>query len=309
MKKILCLGDACADVVIPFGAVKKGLSAYPEFTPGGTAANTASALARLSVPCAFLGKAGNDYFGKEMKTALQKDGADVTHFTLDSALSSTLILVVLDEENERYPFLMPRKDPAHLYLYRQDLPESLLDDCDFVHTTGLMLFENPAAEAVCSFLELCKKKGVPVSLDINLRVETQKMDTTYLRRALNCTTYLFGSAREELQPLTGEKDAESAARSLVTKERVVISRMGAEGATVYTQNEAFFCGAYKVSVADTLGAGDCYNSGFLLGLYEGASLAAANRLGCAAAALNLTKPGARNAPSRVELAQFLASRP
>jgi len=305
MKRILCIGDACADIVIPFGSVRQGRDAAPSFMPGGTVANTASGLGRLGVACSFLGKAGRDYYGRGMKEALERDGVDTTRFTLREELASVQILVVIDEANERFPFLMPREAPSHLALFPEDLPETLLEQFDMVHTSGLMLFEDPAASSVCGFLEKCSRAGVPVSLDINLRVETLEKDRRHLYRAMDCAAYLLGSAADELMPLTGCGDAESAARCLVTEKRTVVSRLGAEGACVYTPTETFRCGGYPVRVADTLGAGDCYNSGFLYALTKGWGLARANRCGCAAAALNLTKPGARNGPTEEELSAFM----
>ncbi len=305
MKRILCLGDACADVLIPYGGAKRGESVEPQFTPGGTVANTASGLGRLGADCAFLGKAGNDYFGKKMRDALAKDGVDVSRFMLDDALSSVLILVVIDEAGDRFPFLMPRVRPSHLELYAGDLPDALLDTFDIVHTSGLMLFENPAADAVCGFLERCAEKGKQISIDVNLRIETMQQDFGYLKRAIACASYLLGSGAEELAPLAGLDDADAAARYFVNDTRAVVSRLGAAGARVYSRDGVSDCGGFRVDVADTLGAGDCYNSGFLYALAAGKSLETANICGCAAAAMNLTKSGARNCPSEQELRAFL----
>lgn len=159
MKRVLCVGDACADLLIPYGHARNGREAKVGFAPGGTVANTASGLGRLGADCAFAGVAGQDEYGEEMKNSLALDGVDVSRFRLREGLSSTMVMVVLDENQERYPFLLPRDRQAHLELRREDLPESLLEGVDYVHTSGLMLFENPAAEAVCAFLELCKRRG------------------------------------------------------------------------------------------------------------------------------------------------------
>lgn len=306
MKPILCLGDACADLVIPYGAAKQGGDVSVQYFPGGASANTASGLGRLGVPCLFLGKAGDDYFGRRMKAALAQDGVDTRCFALDPALCSVMILAVIDETGDRFPFLVPRVRPSHLELYDADLPASLLGEIGLVHTTGLMLFENPAAEAVCGFLERCRAAGIPVSLDINLRLETARQNDRCLRRALECATYVLGSGEEELAPLAGLSDPLAAAASFVRPGRAVVCRLGTRGAAALDSTGTSFCPAFPVPVADTLGAGDAYNSGFLYALYNGMPLAAANRRGCAAAALNLTQPGARNCPTAAALEAFLA---
>lgn len=305
MKQILCLGDACADIVIPYGAAKNGGQVFPEFTCGGTAANTASGLGRLGADCAFLGKAGDDYFGRAMKTALQTDGVNADYFILDEKLSSVLVLVVIDEKNERYPFLMPRENPSHLQLFDEDIPDRLLEQVSFVHTTGLMLFEEPAAVAVCRFLKKCAARGIKVSLDLNLRIETLQQKREHLLQAIENVDYLLGSGIDEFVPLTGISDPFEAARSLVTDKRTIICRMGDRGSVVMDRNGESRCEAFQVKIADTLGAGDAFNSGFLWALAKGERLDYANRAGCAAAAINITKPGARNCPNEQELLSFL----
>jgi len=305
MKQILCLGDACADIVIPFGAAKSGMQVFPDFSCGGTAANTASGLGRLGADCTFLGKAGDDFFGRAMKNALQCDGVNTDYFILDNNLSSVLILVVIDEKNERFPFLMPRENPSHLQLFDEDIPDRLLEQVSFVHSTGLMLFEEPAAGAVCRCLEKCAACGIKVSLDLNLRIETLQQNRGYLLKAINSVDYLFGSGLDEFVPLTGINDPLEAARSLVTEKRTVICRMGDRGSVALEQNGEYRCEAFSVNVADTLGAGDAFNSGFLWALAKGESLQFANRAGCAAAAINISKTGARNCPNEQELLSFL----
>lgn len=134
------------------------------------------------------------------------------------------------------------------------------------------------------------------------------MDMQYLRRAIASADILLGSAEDELVPLSGCPEAVAAAKSLVTDKRAVVARLGAKGATVYTPADEFHSDGFPVLVADTLGAGDCYNSGFLFALCQGYNLAFANTCGCATAAVNLTKPGARHCPTRIELFTFLQGR-
>ncbi|MGB8215569.1 MAG: sugar kinase [Anaerolineales bacterium] len=307
MKQILCLGDACADIIIPYGTAKKGMNAAPEFTCGGASANTASGLGKLGASCAFLGKAGEDYFGRTMKTALEKDGVDTKYFILDKDLSSVMIMVVIDENNDRFPFRIPREKSSYLELYDADIPEDVLEQISFVHTTGLMLFEEPAAGTVCRFLEKCARQGKGISLDINFRIEIANLDRKYLYQAMECADYLLGSGIDEIVPLTGISDPIKAAKSLVTKKRTVVCRMGDKGSIAFDSLGEYGSGAFSVEVVDTLGAGDAFNSGFLWALSKGKPIQSANQTGCAAAALNLTKRGAHNCPNEKELLSFMAT--
>lgn len=305
MKRILCIGDACADLTIPYGAAKKGdFSAEPKLYPGGSVANTASGLGRLGVDCAFFGKAGNDYYGIQMRRALADDGVDVGRFLLDENCLSTQILVVIDEQGDRFPFLMPRENPGYLQLFPEEFPNET--DFDAVFTSGLMLFQKPAAPNICDYLERCRNSGVKVFVDVNLRLETRTQDRTHLMRALRCADYIFASLEDDLIPLTETEDIDEAARRLVSEHQTLIVRMGSKGARVYGKNGVSHCDGFPVEVADTLGAGDCYNSGFLYALSNGRSVEEANVCGCAAASVGITKTGARNCPNEAALTAFLA---
>ena len=65
--------------------------------------------------------------------------------------------------------------------------------------------------------------------------------------------------------------------------------------------------AFAVTPVDTAGAGDCFIGYVVAGLDQGLSRAEALRLGAAAAALKVTRPGTADAiPSRAEVDAFLA---
>lgn len=318
VKPILCLGDACPDIVLPYGRARQMLShmeqdepilcndIYAQYTPGGSIANTASGLARLGCSCWFAGKAGDDFWGHYLKEAFLKDGVDTRHFILDPRLQTIMVIAVVGEDNDRIPFLVPRENPSHLQLLPQDLPDSLSDEIGWVHTSGIMLHNEPAAKTITEFLEGCAARNIPISLDINLRIEAMGQESEWLRRSIACCNVLFGSGYDELMPLTGKSTPEEASRSLVTKDRVVVCRMGDKGSTLYTHAEESHQPAFNVPVIDTIGAGDVFNSGFLAAVTSGLPLSVANKYGCAAAAMNLMHQGARNCPIKEELMDFLS---
>ena len=101
--------------------------------------------------------------------------------------------------------------------------------------------------------------------------------------------------------------AEALARALATDGRVAIARLGAQGALAIAGEEVVRVPAFRVDVVDTLGAGDVFNGGFIAAMIEGYTLEESLRWGNAAAALKITRPGARGAPTREELLAFLAA--
>jgi sugar/nucleoside kinase (ribokinase family) len=64
---------------------------------------------------------------------------------------------------------------------------------------------------------------------------------------------------------------------------------------------------FAVDVVDTNGAGDAHSGAFIAALAAGAGDTAAARSANAAAALSVTRRGPATAPTREELARFLAT--
>jgi ribokinase len=90
---------------------------------------------------------------------------------------------------------------------------------------------------------------------------------------------------------------------------VVIETRGSEGVVVVQDGREELIGAPTVEAVDTTGAGDCFNGVFAAELAEGLGASAAARRAAAAAALSVTKVGAREGmPTRDELDAFLRSR-
>jgi len=87
---------------------------------------------------------------------------------------------------------------------------------------------------------------------------------------------------------------------------VVVETRGQDGAVIHRDGEEERVVAPRVQAVDTTGAGDCFNGVFAAGLAEGLEVSAAVQRATAAAALSVTKVGARDGmPSREELDAFL----
>ena len=99
-------------------------------------------------------------------------------------------------------------------------------------------------------------------------------------------------------------DAERAGRALMEAGAGgVVVTLGERGALLVTGEGAVHMPAHHAgTVAETTGAGDAFNGAFCVALAEGRSPEAAVRFGCAAAGIQVTRPGAAAAmPSRDEV--------
>lgn len=303
MSKVLCIGDACADILLPYGEALKQKDVSASFSCGGANANTAYALGKLNIDTAFAGKAGRDLYGLTMKEELRKVGVNTDHFLIDDSLVSTQILIVIDSNNDRFPFLMPKEDPSYLRIYPEDLSGIDLSDTEYILTNGMMLFDDPAASSITSLLKEAHRQNVKILLDINFRIETRNKNRKYLDQVIELSDIILGSIEDDFLPLTHAESMEEALKHL-DRNRIIVAH-DSKGSTVYTKEDLFHCDSYKVEVNDTVGAGDAFNAGFLYGLVRHEDLDQCNHYGCAVAALSVTKSGARNTPNEEELLRFL----
>ena len=312
MAQVVVLGDACVDMTIRLPDRTTGRLDLTQSTPqlhgGGTAANTAVALARLGQKVTIISAVGDDGYGRWIVKDLQGENIDTrgVHALPDSF--TPMVMALIEPDGERLVVVWPPEGGAQNEIRSETVDPDLLAGKAWLHTTGMCLRASPSREAVLHGMQLARAAGLTVSIDLNMRLElwdlSPQTKTTFMQ-AVELADVVFGSAEEEIIPLSGESTLESAARRLSGGQRVVVARMGAAGAWICAPADEVQSPAFQVQVIVTLGAGDAFNSGFIAARLAGHAAHQAGRWGNAAAALKLTRAGARGAPSRTELNDFL----
>lgn len=316
MKPVLCLGDICADIIIPYADALKAksdpascLNADVRPAEGGSAANTACAIARLGIPVLFCGTCGQDAYGQMLKAGLEREGVDTSLLRTEPDKPTQLVLLVLNEQGDRTAFACPAHLGSQHAIFEDQIPDDIVSRISWLHCNGMMLREDPAAKTQLRLMRACRDAGIPVSFDVNVRVEALKNPTfrENLMQAKRLADTILGSSIDEIPLLAEEHDAELAAEKLAEGGAVVISRSGSQGADLYRNGTRIHAPAFPVTVADTVGAGDTFDGAFiaakLCGLSDADALLEAN----AAAAICVSKTSGRGSPLRAELDAFLAS--
>ncbi len=315
MKPVLCLGDICADLIIPYAAALKAKSdpascvnADVRPAEGGSVANTACAIARLEIPVLFAGTCGLDAYGQMLKRGLEREGVDTSLLRMESDKPTQLVLLVLNEQGDRTAFACPAHLGSQHSILPDQIPADIVERISWLHVTGMMLREDPAASTQLDLMRRCREVGVPVSFDINVRVEAlqNELFAKNLGLAKELADYIFGSSFDEIPLLAGERDAELAAQKLTAHGAAVISRSGDQGADLFRDGTRIHAPAFPVTVADTVGAGDAFDGAFIAAKLSGLSDADAMQEANAAAAICVSKPSGRGSPARAELDSFLA---
>ncbi|MDA2979219.1 MAG: sugar kinase [Actinomycetota bacterium] len=308
---VVVLGDANVDMEIrlPQPDIDRAHSnPDPRLLGGGSAANTAAALGRLGVECKFVGVVGSDSFGRHATESLAEAGVDVSGVENTRDSPTVTVITVVPVDGERLIYVWPPTGGAHAELSAK-ATTGALKSADWLHVSGICLRVSPARESILAAMKQSRAAGVPVSLDLNLRLENWGWDGGFrevVEEAVSYSDVIMGSAMDEVVPLAGVDDPTQAAAIVGGDGRLVIARLGAGGVVSWSPEGATSVPSFGVVVADTVGAGDAHNAGFIAARLSGAEVGEALRWGNAVAALTVSRHGARSTPSIAEVEALLA---
>ena len=299
MKKIVVIGSTNTDMVIsgkrlpvPGETISDGRFMM---TPGGKGANQAVAVARLSAKrgsCVFIAKVGDDLFGRDTARRMKKDGVAV-QLVIDKKEPSGTALILVDSKGQNVisvalgangklslkdvaPFRKEIENAAALVMQLETPVETVAWAAKAAHDAGVLVILNPAPA-----------RKLP-------------------RTLYSCIDWITPN-ETEAELLTGVEvtDAVSAAKATAAlmKRGVghVIITMGSRGVYCGDCGKLFPC--RKVKAVDCVAAGDTFNGAFAVALAEGKGCADAIDFAQKAAAISVTRPGARpSIPYRKEIA-------
>lgn len=305
---ILSCGEALIDML-----PRQSTGGEAAFAPyaGGAVFNTAIALGRLGAPSGFLSGLSTDLFGEILTESLTASKVD-SSLAIRSARPTTLAFVKLVDGQASYAFY--DENTAGRMIRPEDMP-ALPDNVGTVFFGGISLVVDPCGSAYEALMAREAPARVTM-IDPNIRPGFIADEAAYRARIARMIALadLVKLSDEDLHWLEGKGDLSTlAAKVLDQGPKVVFVTEGAAGAHAFTRRDAIFVPARKVTVADTVGAGDTFNAGVLAalhraGLLDKAALAGigaealrdALTLGIRAAAVTVSRPGA-NPPWEDEL--------
>ncbi|MBC2837012.1 carbohydrate kinase family protein [Paragemmobacter straminiformis] len=306
---ILSCGEALIDML-----PRTTTLGEPAFSPyaGGAVFNTAIALGRLGAPSAFFSGISNDMLGQILTDTLEASKVD-TQYCARSDRPTTVAFVKLVNGQATYAFY--DENTAGRLLSQDQLPV-LPAGITTLFFGGISLVNDPAASTY-EALQTREAATRVTMIDPNIRPGfIAGKEAAYRARIerMIARADIVKLSDEDLHWLAGAGDLTALARQILEKgPKIVFITEGAAGARAVTATQNRFVAATRVTVADTVGAGDTFNAGALAALHDAgaltkaalatvsdATLDAALTLGTRAAAVTVSRPGA-NPPWRHEL--------
>lgn len=262
---ILCCGEALIDM-IPTPTVGGGEGYVPH--SGGAVFNTAIALGRLGTRTGIVTGLSDDLFGQQLADALVASHVDLAN-VITSDRPTTMAFVRLTDGHATYSFY--DENSAGRMLAPADMP-ALSDEVSALYFGGISLACEPGADAYAALLKR-EGAGRAVMLDPNIRPSFIK-DINRFRARLERMIALADIIKVSDEDLNWILPAPLSQREKVEMllERgpsLLVLTKGGEGATAYLPSgREVHAPAVRAVIADTVGAGDTFNAGFLAKLSE-----------------------------------------
>ena len=259
---VVALGELLIDFT-ENGVSPQGNTLF-EACPGGAPCNVLAMLRKLGKRCAFVGKVGDDLFGRLLKGVLEETGISTLALQMDKDIPTTLAFVKTAPNGDR-DFSFYRKPGADMMLREEELPLDMLRKARIFHFGTLSMTHEGVRNATVRAIRTAKEGGAWISFDPNLRPPLWER----LEDAKEAIAYGLGQchilkiADNELEFMTGETDFTLGARKLQAAYpniRVLNVTAGAQGSySFYGDADPVFVPACTLGgVIETTGAGDTF---------------------------------------------------
>ncbi len=291
-----------------------------EANPGGAPCNVLAMLSKLGHKTAFVGKVGNDFFGRQLKAAITEAGIDPAYLRMDEQVHTTLAMVHTYPDGDR-DFSFYRNPGADMMLTENEIPEELIKDSKIFHFGTLSMTHEGVRAATKKAVSLAEEAGAIISFDPNLRpplwndLEDAKEQVLYGLE--HC--HILKISDNEIQWLTGKSDYTEGVEWINKRYHIplILVSMGKQGSRAYYDGTVVEAAPFlQENTIETTGAGDTF-CGCILHYICGLGLSGLTEnnlkdmltFANAAASLVTTRKGAlRVMPDREEVEELLRAR-
>lgn len=308
---VLALGELLIDFTHN-GESSQGNGLF-EANPGGAPCNVLAMLNQLGHKTAFMGKVGNDIFGRLLKKTLKELSIQTAYMQMDEDVRTTLAFVANDETGDR-SFSFYRNPGADMMFTEEEVNEEAICSSRIFHFGTLSMTHEGVRKATKKALHIAKENGVLISFDPNLReslwgsLEDAKEQFAYGMGYCD----VLKISDNEIQWFTGEEDYDKGIRILQDTYHIplILLSLGKTGSRAYYKDLRVEVPAFvQKNTIETTGAGDTFFGSCLHFVLEKgledlteADLTEMLRFANGAASLITTKKGALKVmPSKEEV--------
>lgn len=233
-----------------------------EANPGGAPCNVLAMLTKLGKKTAFIGKVGDDFLGRHLKTVVEEVGIDTRNLLLDEKVHTTLAFVHTYPGGDR-DFSFYRNPGADMNLRAEEVSEELIAKSRMFHFGSLSMTHSDVREATKKALRIAKEQGCIISYDPNLRPPLwNTLEEAKEQIAFGMTQCdIMKISDNEIQWFTGFEDYDEGIRYLQNTYHIplILLSMGPAGSRAYYRNLRVEVAPFlQKNTIETTGAGDTF---------------------------------------------------
>lgn len=260
---LLFLGGTSIDLI-----PAKSLPSLFEASVGGSITNSAIISAKLGLNTALFSKIGDDLLGSYAISQLKTFGINTKGILKDPCINTAIAIAdITSKSNTTYKFY--KNSPKDSMVTIEILKNSKIFPKIF-HFGSSYSYQDYTYNETLKYVKYLKKNNVFISYDPNIRPYTIENERTAKKRIFSLLNLvnLAKLSEIDLNYLLGIKDPKKGLRRLKKQVKCqVVLTLGSKGAIYHDAcNHYIEIPAFKVKVADTIGAGDAFISGLLYGL-------------------------------------------
>lgn len=315
---VVALGELLIDFT-ENGTSVQGNPIY-EANPGGAPCNVLAMLNKVGKKTAFIGKVGQDIFGKRLKAVLEETGIDISNLIMDADVRTTLAFVETFADGDR-DFSFYRNPGADMMLREEELHADLLRDTRIFHFGTLSMTHEEVRRATKTAIRIAKESGAFISFDPNLREPLWKsLDEAKEQVAYGLSQCdILKISDNEIRWFTGEEDFDAGIAKLKREFDIalIMLSMGKDGSRAYYRDLCVEAAPFlQENTIETTGAGDTFGGCCLyhvlkygLDNFDEGKLKEMLTFANAAASIITTKKGAlRVMPDAADVERMIARR-
>ena len=256
---VTAMGEMLIDFTLN-GQSEQGNNLF-EACPGGAPCNVLAMLNKLGRKTAFIGKVGEDQFGRLLKGTIDELGIETKGLILDKEIHTTLAFVHTFPDGDR-EFSFYRKPGADMMLTEDEVDYDLIRQSRIFHFGTLSMTDEPVRSATKKALEVAKEAGCLITFDPNLRpplwnsLDEAKKQMEYGFQYCD----MLKISDNEIQFVSGKEDYDEGICYLQDKYNIplIFLTMGKDGSRAYYKDIWVERKGFQVKAIETTGAGDTF---------------------------------------------------
>ena len=258
-KRVICCGNVAFDLITSKSRRPDDFAICA--TPGGSVFNAAIFLSRLGLEVSVIAKCGADFLGNSLIDTMQKERISTKYVLRAPGIKTGLALATVDKKGVSSYIFYKTEGPAVCF-GTKDIPGAAFKGAGIFHTGSAYSYEEHSWWDALKFAREAKKAGACVSYDPNWRAKRLKDEKSARKRAflMMAGADILKLSDSDAEGLFGGRTLDACLKKLGRDAYVTL---GERGALYWDGKRKIYRPAFKVKLADTIGAGDAFSAGLI----------------------------------------------